>query len=165
MIGAAVAASLGIFDRDACLDAGGRWITERGACEVPEGTTFVPIARRGGVWLTWGSVAAIATALVAWAYMRGSRPPESTMTDGASPSENADDSVLYVYVEDDGSARELTPDEREYLATEFMPGDSGRPYIKGYYRQRTPDGHLSGFLARTDLPRRIVVRPTPSADA
>ena len=87
------------------------------------------------------------------------------MPDGAIPRGNAEDPSLYVYVEDDGSARELTPDEKDYLATEFLPGDSGRPYIKGYYRQRTPNGHLAGFMARSDLPSRIVVRPAPSADA
>lgn len=164
MIGAAAAVSLGIIDRDACLDAGGRWITDRGECEVPEGTVFVPVTRRVGVWLIWGSMTAVAIALVAWAHMRGNRLAERTMTDDASPRRNAEDPALYVYVEDDGSARELTPDEREYLATEFIPGDSGRPYIKGYYRQRTPLGHLSGFLARSDLPRRVVVRPAPSSD-
>ena len=107
-------------------------------------------------------LAAIAIALFTWAYVRGNRPPENAMPDGASPRLEAEDPALYVFVEDDGSARELTPDEKEFLATGFLPGDSGRPYIKGYYRQRTPFGHLSGFLARSDLPKRIVVRPAPS---
>lgn len=112
--------------------------------------------------VSWPALAAIAIALVTWAYVRGKRPPENAMPDGTSPRLGAEDPALYVFVEDDGSARELTPDEKEFLATGFLPGDSGRPYIKGYYRQRAPFGHLSGFLARSDLPRRIVVRPAPS---
>lgn len=107
-------------------------------------------------------LAAIAIALFSLAHVRGKRPPGNAVPDGAAPHVNAEDPALYVFVENDGSARELTPDEKEFLATGFLPGDSGRPYIKGYYRQRTPFGHLSGFLARSDLPKRIVVRPAPS---
>ena len=65
----------------------------------------------------------------------------------------------YVYVEEDGSARELTPDERAYLSTEFHPADGGRPYVKSRYGARTPDGRLAGFLPRVFLPARAVVRP------
>jgi hypothetical protein len=36
----------------------------------------------------------------------------------------------YVHVEEDGSARELEPDELEYLATAFDGADGARPYIK-----------------------------------
>lgn len=59
----------------------------------------------------------------------------------------------FVYVEDDGSIRELTPDELGYLARTFLPNDGGRPYIKARYEQKTPDGGLAGYLARRKVPR------------
>lgn len=63
----------------------------------------------------------------------------------------------YVYVERDGSVRELHEDEKEYLQEEFSPMDSGRPYIKYSYRQLTPDKKIHGFLRRRDVPRRISI--------
>ena len=114
-----------------------------------------------GTMLGWAGVAVASITMLWLAFREGKQPAENEMTDGAPTRGYAEDPALYVFVEDDGSARELTPDEQDYLATEFIPGDGGRPYIKGYYRQRTPDGHLRGFLARSDLPRRIVVRPAP----
>lgn len=64
----------------------------------------------------------------------------------------------YVYVETDGSVRELYEDEREYLLEEFSPMDSGRPYIKYNYRQLTPDKKIHGFLRRRDVPRKISIK-------
>ncbi|WP_284350401.1 hypothetical protein [Roseisolibacter agri] len=81
------------------------------------------------------------------------------MSGSEGPSRDAPDPTQFVWVEDDGSARELTPDEQEYLGTEFPPGDGARPYIKWRYGARTPDGRLSGFLERRKLPARVVVRP------
>jgi predicted metal-dependent hydrolase len=63
----------------------------------------------------------------------------------------------FVWVNDDGSVRELTPDERDYLNTEFHPNDGARPYIKDRYRDRTPDGRLGGFLLRKRVPRGIPI--------
>lgn len=57
-----------------------------------------------------------------------------------------------VYVNEDGSYRECTPSEREYLEERFHPADGARPYVKDSYRQRTPDGRLSGFMRRAGLP-------------
>jgi len=71
----------------------------------------------------------------------------------------------YVWVDDDGSARALTPDEERYLATTFDPTDGGRPYVKRTYSQRTPDGRLRGYLERRKLPRRVAVRPAAPPDA
>jgi hypothetical protein len=64
----------------------------------------------------------------------------------------------FVWVEDDGSVRELTPDELAYLNTEFHPADGARPYIKSRYSARSVDDRLSGFLPRTKVPRRIEIR-------
>ncbi|NBW11428.1 MAG: hypothetical protein EBR82_25685 [Caulobacteraceae bacterium] len=60
-----------------------------------------------------------------------------------------------VYVEDDGSWRELSEEEIEYLRTPFAPTDGDRPYIKTSYGQRTSTGSLNGYLARRKLPRSI----------
>lgn len=73
----------------------------------------------------------------------------------------ADGGFEYVLVNDDGSARELAADEREHLQAEHHPADGGRPYIKGWYESRTPDGHLGGYLRRTHLPRHVRIRPAP----
>ena len=75
------------------------------------------------------------------------------------PKRPNDGGFEYVWVDDDGSARELTPNEREYLSTEFHGADSGRPYIKLWYERRTPDNRLSGYLRRRQLPARIPIRP------
>ncbi|MCV6638352.1 hypothetical protein [Candidatus Albibeggiatoa sp. nov. NOAA] len=65
----------------------------------------------------------------------------------------------YVYVNDDGSARELTTDEKAYLETPFHPADSGRPYIKSNYKAKDGWGSISGFCSRADLPKHIKVKP------
>ena len=89
--------------------------------------------------------------LLAWiAALMSSGPVTDGLTDERFP---------YVYVNNDGSARELTAEEQEYLRTEFHPADGGRPYIKLRYGSRTPDGRLRGFLRRRSLPARVVVRP------
>ncbi|MDQ3820313.1 MAG: hypothetical protein M3362_21885 [Acidobacteriota bacterium] len=71
----------------------------------------------------------------------------------------------YVYVESDGSARELDADEREYLNTKFDPTDGARPYIKTKYESRDGWGKLSGYLRRRQLPKGIPVRPAPDEPA
>ena len=58
----------------------------------------------------------------------------------------------FVMVELDGSVRELNDDEKEYLNTEFEPGDSGRPYVKSRYGSLTPDGKIHGFVERRRVP-------------
>ncbi|MEZ5385493.1 MAG: hypothetical protein R3F13_08260 [Prosthecobacter sp.] len=64
----------------------------------------------------------------------------------------------YVMVTDDGGARELTADEREYLEAEFSPTDGARPYIKFRYESLDGWGSLAGFLARRQLPSWIAIR-------
>lgn len=64
----------------------------------------------------------------------------------------------YVYVEEDGGARELDANEREYLSTRFHPADGARPYIKFRYESLTPDDRLSGYIRRSQLPKGIPIR-------
>jgi hypothetical protein len=46
------------------------------------------------------------------------------------------ENYLYVYVNADGSARELHPNERQYMETEFVLGDGAAPYVKDGYASR-----------------------------
>ena len=71
------------------------------------------------------------------------------------------DPYPYVYVNVDGSARELHPDECDYLETPFSPGDGARPYVKGSYSQTNGWGEISGFLKRSELPSEIVIQAAP----
>ncbi len=70
----------------------------------------------------------------------------------------------YVYVELDGSVRELYNDEVEYLKEEFHPNDGNRPYIKYSYKDLTPSGKISGFIRRRRVPRHIAIRPVPQPE-
>jgi len=65
----------------------------------------------------------------------------------------------YVYINQDGSARECSNGEREYLSQNFHPADGARPYIKSSYRKRDGWGSQSGFLLRRKVPRRIKIAP------
>ena len=65
----------------------------------------------------------------------------------------------YVYVEVDGTVRELDEEEREYLNTKFHGADGGRPYIKSRYDALTPDKKIWGYLPRRRLPQRIKIKP------
>lgn len=58
----------------------------------------------------------------------------------------------YVYLDDDGTFRELDDDERQYLEEKFHPGDGARPYVKFGLYSKTPDGKIGGFLERSKLP-------------
>jgi hypothetical protein len=71
---------------------------------------------------------------------------------------------LYVYVNADGTARELHANERQYLETQFRPGDGAAPYIKGSYAERNGWGDLNGYLERSRLPHGIEIRDAPTED-
>lgn len=72
----------------------------------------------------------------------------------------------FVYVNQDGSARELSPAEQAYLSEEFSGGDSGRPYIKSGYKSCDGWGSISGFIERRHVPARIKILPVhPDYDA
>ncbi len=66
----------------------------------------------------------------------------------------------FVYVENDGTVRELDKEEIDYLQTEFEPSDGARPYIKSSYDQLTPDKRILGFLRRSDVPKEIEIIKT-----
>jgi len=63
----------------------------------------------------------------------------------------------FVYVEEDGSVRELSNDEMKYLETKFHPNDGARPYIKYRYKQLTPDNKICGFIRRNRVPNIIKI--------
>ncbi len=63
----------------------------------------------------------------------------------------------FVYVENNGTVRELDNEEIEYLQTEFQPGDGARPYIKSTYKQRTPNNKMFGYILRDDVPDNIEI--------
>lgn len=73
-------------------------------------------------------------------------------------------SFRYVYVNADGTARELHQNERQFLETEFLPGDGGRPYIKSSYPEKDGWGAISGYLERSELPHGKTVDPAPAED-
>ncbi len=72
----------------------------------------------------------------------------------------------FVKVNSDGTARELSPEEQQYLSEEFDGADGGRPYVKLRYEARDGWGSLSGFLGRRKLPKQITIMPFhPEFDA
>lgn len=88
------------------------------------------------------ALVAVVSLKVAWSSRRR-RPPE--------------EGFRFVYINLDGSARELMESERVYLETEFEPGDSGRPYVKSSYESKDGRGSLSGFIERHQVPADIPI--------
>jgi hypothetical protein len=70
----------------------------------------------------------------------------------------------YIYVNADGTTRELHASERKYLETPFKLGDGAMPYIKDSYDERDGWGELSGYLKRKALPADIVIAEAPRED-
>jgi hypothetical protein len=79
-----------------------------------------------------------------------------------SATEAAQDPYPYTYVNDDGAARELHAEERQYLEQPFIPFDGGRPYVKGTFDARDGWGSVKGFLHRSKLPDGLFVAPAPA---
>jgi hypothetical protein len=77
---------------------------------------------------------------------------------------NAAAPYRFVYVNADGTARELHAGEREYLETPFSGGDGGRPYIKTSYEERDGWGELSGYMLRSLLPDGTPIHDAPVED-
>jgi hypothetical protein len=59
----------------------------------------------------------------------------------------------YVFVNDDGSVRELQKEEEDKLSSLFFVGDEAEFYIKPRYESLNPSGRLGGYLKRRQLPR------------
>jgi len=81
------------------------------------------------------------------------------------PRRPHEDGFQYVYINQDGSARELADDERDYLNTEFHGADGARPYVKSRYESKDGWGSISGFIERRKVPARIQIvkiAPDPS---
>lgn len=70
----------------------------------------------------------------------------------------------YVYVNEDGSVRELHASERTELETPFSPLDGGRPYVKNSYDQKNAMKSLAGFCHRSKIAKNIRVLPAPQED-
>jgi hypothetical protein len=70
----------------------------------------------------------------------------------------------YIYINADGSARELHATERTYLETEFAGGDGNAPNIKLEYEERNGWGDLNGYLARDRLPSGMPIASAPTED-
>ena len=72
----------------------------------------------------------------------------------------------FVYMNQDGSVRELSPAEQTYLSKEISGGDSGRRYVKSRCKSRDGWGSLSGFIERSKVPAQIKISPVhPDFDA
>ena len=70
----------------------------------------------------------------------------------------------YIYVNADGTARELHANERTWLETPFTLGDGGMPHVKDDYADRNGWGEIRGYLERCKLPDGILVQPAPAED-
>ncbi len=79
-------------------------------------------------------------------------------------TESGQSPYAFVYVEADGTARELHTGERAYLETDFAGADGAQPYIKSTYEQRNGWGELSGYLRRSKLAAGASIRPAPLDD-
>ena len=70
----------------------------------------------------------------------------------------------YVFVNDDGTVRELHESERTYLETPFYPTDGARPYIKTSYDQKDGWGGMEGFCPRSVIPSNFDILDAPLED-
>jgi hypothetical protein len=82
--------------------------------------------------LIGGAVVVVLVAACVW-RVRHPRGPSMVVV---SRKQAAREPYPYLYVNADGSARELHPNERKYLETPFQGGDGARPYAKRSYSQK-----------------------------
>jgi len=90
--------------------------------------------------------------------------PEAKTYAVVSPAEARAAQYPYVYVNDDGSVRELHASERQYLEEAFSPFDGGRPYVKGSFDARDGWGSIKGFCQRSEVPGDLLIAPAPAED-
>ena len=74
------------------------------------------------------------------------------------PLRPKEDGFKYVYVEKDGTVRDLFNDEIKYLKEDFYPTDGAIPYIKSRYSSKTLDMDISVYISRNRVPKRIVIK-------
>jgi hypothetical protein len=74
------------------------------------------------------------------------------------------DPYPYVYVNADGTARELHANERAWLETEYALGDGAAPRVKESYDDLNGWGELNGYLERAALPAGTPVGEAPAED-
>ena len=72
------------------------------------------------------------------------------------------DPYPYIFVNDDGSARELHAAERAYLEQGCIPFDGGRPYVKNSFAAHDGWGSVKGFLERSKFPNGLFVASAPA---
>jgi hypothetical protein len=73
-------------------------------------------------------------------------------------------SEALVWINSDGTARELTEAAKKYVDAEYSPFDGARPYIKFRYSQRTAIGEIRGYLLRAEIPDGVPINPAPPQD-
>jgi hypothetical protein len=96
---------------------------------------------------------------------RGRSPSRSTVTQPPRGSSGQKPSEVLIWINEDGSARELTEAERTYVDTDYSPFDGARPYVKSAYAQRDGWGRLRGYLLRNELPENLSIAPAPPEGA
>ena len=81
-----------------------------------------------------------------------------------SAPEAQSDPYPFVFVNDDGSVRELHAAERQYLETPFNGADGARPYIKTSFDSRDGWGSRRGFCQRSKVPDNVPIAAAPADD-
>ncbi len=81
-----------------------------------------------------------------------------------SPSEAKESPYPYVYVNDDGTVRELHEAERKYLEEPFSPYDGARPNVKGDIEARDGWGSVAGYCHRSAIPLNLQIANAPLED-
>ena len=76
------------------------------------------------------------------------------------PRRSSDQGFWYVYVNHDGSVREVTPVQQADLISDKSSGPD-HIYKKSSYKARDGWGSLSGFIERRLVPSRIKIPPLP----
>jgi hypothetical protein len=66
-------------------------------------------------------------------------------------------SEALVWINVDGSARDLTDAEKRPVDADFSPFDGARPYIKSTYQQRNGWGELSGYLPQQQTAESVAM--------
>ena len=70
----------------------------------------------------------------------------------------------YVYIEENGSVRELHLREHRFFEMPMYPTDGSRPYIKSSYNYRNRFGSFSGYCLRTRIPSHLEIQNPPEND-